>query len=223
MGDGVCNICHGAPGAGYERCWSCTQTMAQVSEPVDLVVPISLCANMSQLHHVLRSYKDAPRQAVRDAFSVRVAALLHRFVARHRTCIRNAAGRDWNTVTVVPSSTGRAGTHPLESVIRMTGLADEYLATLRPGPVATGHNLADDSGFETTADVEDASILIVDDMFTSGARAQSAASAPQVAGATVVAILPIARYIKPEFNVESRELFDAARDIRFSFGTCCLE
>jgi orotate phosphoribosyltransferase len=72
-------------------------------------------------------------------------------------------------------------------------------------------------------DVEGASILLVDDTFTSGARAQSAASALQLAGADVVAILTIGRYIKPEFSDEAREMFDDARATLFSFDTCCLE
>lgn len=36
VGPGVCNLCHGAPGTGWDRCWSCAHTTGQVSRPVQL-------------------------------------------------------------------------------------------------------------------------------------------------------------------------------------------
>jgi hypothetical protein len=53
VGPGVCDLCHSQPSPGYTRCYSCTLTTQQVSRPVDLVVPISLCVRDSQLHWVL--------------------------------------------------------------------------------------------------------------------------------------------------------------------------
>src|SRR6266571_2918641 len=114
VGAGVCDVCHGAPGIGWDRCFSCAQSIRQVSRPVELVVPISLTELLGQLHHVLRSYKreDYPAR-VRDPFRLQVSALLARFLWQHGDCIRSAAGEEWDTMTIVPSSQGRTGPHPL--------------------------------------------------------------------------------------------------------------
>ena len=199
IGAGVCAICHGSPNPGWDRCYSCEQTVAQVSRPVELVVPITLCEAMGQMHHVLRSYKDSPVESVRTRMRLRIAALLYRFLATHRNCIINAAGRDWDVITTVPSSTGRAGTHPLELVIQhIPPVEQEHATLLSRGPGQLEHNHASDDGYEVTEAVSGRSVLLVDDTFTSGARGQSAACALQLAGAHVVAMVPIGRYIQPD-------------------------
>jgi predicted amidophosphoribosyltransferase len=225
IGPGVCDVCHGVPGPGWERCWSCAQTIRQVSRPIELVVPISLTELLGQLHHVLRSYKreDYPL-SVRDRFRLQVSALLARFLWQHGDCIRAAAGEDWDCITIVPSSQGRSGVHPLEEAIRMFPfLADQYRRLLGTGTAKAVHNRASDKAFRVTEDVTGTRVLLVDDTFTSGARAQSAASALQLAGARVVAMVPIGRVIKPDFSTEAAALLTRARAHAFDFAICCLE
>jgi hypothetical protein len=174
---------------------------------------------------VLRSYKreDYPTR-VRDPFRLQVSALLARFLWQHGDCIRGAAGEEWDTITIVPSSQGRTGPHPLEEAIRMFPfLGDQYHSLLAPGEVKADHNQASDHAYVVTADVASQRLLLVDDTFTSGARAESAASALQLAGAHVVAMVPIGRVIKREFSEESGALLDRAREEPFDFDVCCLE
>jgi predicted amidophosphoribosyltransferase len=223
-GDGVCDVCHGAPGAGFQRCWSCYQTTRQVSNPVRLVVPVSLTQLLGQLHHVLRSYKsDAYPQATRAAFGLQVSAILTRFLARHRRCIRDAAAADWNCITIVPSSAGRSGAHPLEGVIQMSSwLNDQYRPLLQAGSESAQHIRASDHAYVATDDVNGLSVLLLDDTFTSGARAQSAASALGRAGAQVIAMVPVGRVINPEFSAEAAALLTRARSQPFDFNRCCV-
>ena len=223
-GDGVCDICHGAPNPGFPRCFSCSQTVAQVTHPVELVVPISLYEVPGQLHHVLRNYKDGYTEAIRSELRPRVAALLWRFLSTHGPHIVEAAGADWDLITSAPASGKRAGRHPLELAIALAApLADQYQATLERGTGPLAHNCASDSGYAVTANVTGANLLLVDDTFTTGARIQSAASALTLAGANVVAAVPIGRVIKPAFSDSTAALWDAARDERFDFDICCLE
>jgi hypothetical protein len=224
IGPGVCDICHGSPNPGWNRCYSCAQTVGQVSRPVELIVPITLCEAMGQMHHVLRAYKDSPDESVRTTMRLRIAALLYRFLATHSNCIANAAGRDWDVITTVPSSTGRAGTHPLELVIQhVPPVEQEHATLLRRGPGQLGHNRASGDGYEVTQDVTGLSVLLVDNTFTSGARGQSAASALQLAGADVVATVPVGRYIRPDFSPTTQTYWKNARAMRFDFQTCCLD
>ncbi len=176
-------------------------------------------------HHVLRSYKrdDYPAR-VREQFRLQVSALLARFLWQHGGCIRTTAGEDWDVITIVPSSHGRTGPHPLEDAIRMFPfLRDQHQVLLAAGARAADHNQASDSAFTVVESVSDRRVLLVDDTFTSGARAQSAASALQLAGAQVVAMVPIGRVIKADFSEESAELLRRARELPFDFGVCCLE
>lgn len=102
-------------------------------------------------------------------------------------------------------------------------LRSTSVRTLEPGRTQLRHLVASDDGFNVIADVNGRSILIVDDTFTSGARCQSAASALQLAGARVVAVLPVGRFIRPDFGEETSALWDAARALPFRFDSCCLE
>ncbi len=220
-GPGVCDICHAAPNSDFDRCYSCYATTRGVSRPVELVVPISLYVVGGQLHHVLRNYKDSPLPNVRDTFRTQVAALLGRFLSGHEKCIEGAAGRKWQLITTVPSSSKRAGVHPLVAAINMLArLKTQLVNPLEPGAVALEHNVASDDGYRVTQSVRGKSFLLIDDTFTTGARLQSAASALQLGGADVVAAVVIGRVVNPEF---SGALWERVSKIRFSFETCCLE
>lgn len=225
IGPGVCNVCHGAPGTGWERCWSCAQSVQGVSRPVELVVPISLTELLGQLHHVLRSYKraDYPEE-VRSRLRLQVGALLARFLATHRSCVENSAGSSWDCTTIVPSSQGRLTAHPLEQVLALfPSLSREYRPLLRPGPETATHNHPSDRAYSVTTAVSGLKVLLLDDTFTSGARLQSAASALQLAGATVVAAVPIGRVVKPDFSPESAALLAKAREKSFDFDVCAVQ
>jgi predicted amidophosphoribosyltransferase len=224
VGDGVCDICHGAPNPGWTRCRSCTQTMRQVTHPTHLVVPISLYEVPGQLHHVLRKYKDGYTEEIRAQLRPRVASLLWRFLSTHGEHITEAAGSNWDLITSVPSSGQRDGQHPLERAIALVRpLAEQHEVLLERGPGALNHNQASDDGYTVIRNVEGENILVVDDTFTSGARIQSAASALSLAGANVVAAVPIGRVINPAFSDATRELWAAACARGFDFEVCALE
>jgi predicted amidophosphoribosyltransferase len=223
-GEGVCDICHGSPNAGFSRCYSCHQTTQQVSRPLSLVVPISLYEIPGQLHHVLRNYKDGYDDAQRYELQLRVAALLLRFLSEHGEHVARTAGEPWEIITSVPSTVPRAGGHPLESTIGLARqLMEQYEPLLERHDGVLGHNQASDTAYRVTGDVAGANVLLVDDTFTSGARIQSAASALSLAGAKVIAAVPIGRVINPDYNESTREFWDAVRRRPFTFDLCCLD
>jgi hypothetical protein len=93
--------------------------MESVNRPLDLIVPISLYRVGEQLHTVLKDYKRSPSERARERHMYQVAAMLHRFMREHRSCLATAAGGDWDTVTIVPSKAPRTEPHPLEKAIRL--------------------------------------------------------------------------------------------------------
>jgi predicted amidophosphoribosyltransferase len=226
-GVGSCDICHGVPNPGYSRCWSCEQSASSVSQPVEVVVPISLYRVGKQLHSVLRGYKSSPDPRARARYRLRVAATLHRFVRDHRSCIEQATGQSWDVVTIVPSKQSRDDEHPMEEVLGLgRDLGDQYRQLLRADQPATGGRVhGGDRWFRAIEDVSELRVLLVDDTFTSGASMQSAASALSLAGAVVVAALPVGRVITtddPRYPHRD-EIWAQRRDLGFSFSRCCLE
>lgn len=221
VGPGVCDLCHSQPSSGYVRCYSCMLTTQQVSRPVELVTPISLCERNSQLHWVLRAYKDSSSPSVRQRFCIQVAALVVRFLRSHRRCIEAAAAQSWEAMVVVPSSRQRPGAHPLEQALGLVSGWDQRLLTgLIPGSGGLDHQRADDRGYAAVAQVRGRSLLLLDDTFTTGARLQSAASALQLAGARVVGAVVVGRFVNPEYCAA---LVKRARARPYDFGRCCLE
>jgi predicted amidophosphoribosyltransferase len=219
-GAGVCEICHGPVELGYSACFNCYQTRSQVRRPTDRVVPISLCENLSHFHYVMRMYKDGRNEEVRGPYRQRIAATLARFLKNHRVCLG-----DWDLLTTIPSGKGRQGEHPLVQAMRLVESLWEDFAELLTGRATPppSHNQARDDAYEVTEEVNGTDILIIDDTFTTGAAAQSAASALQTAGARVVAVVPVARYVKPAFSDAHETYWEAAIARDFSFDVCCLE
>jgi predicted amidophosphoribosyltransferase len=222
-GEGICGLCHGCPNPGFGTCWSCASITSQLSRPCGLVVPISLYDIPSQLHHVLRLYKSPAHQHLHDEFGARVVSLLAHFLAEHGKCIVETAGREWDVITTVPSSGDRTGQHPLVTAIqRVRSLADQHEELLQRGTGTIDHRTATDNGYILTRPLSGERILVVDDTYTSGSRAQSAASALSLGG-DVVAIVAIGRVIRPEFSDTAGAYWKRQRRSPFTFDVCCLE
>lgn len=220
---GVCAVCHSGPGADFDVCHSCWQTMRQVTRPVRRVVPISLYAVPSQLWHMLRRYKDGPDEVARQ-HAIQIAATLSRFVERHDHCLASLSGGPFTLVTVVPSTRPTPHPeHPLIGVVKMVRrLRDAFTPILLRGAGAVGHNQASDGAFVAVRHLDGERILLVDDTLTSGARLQSAASTLYHAGAGNVTALVVGRVIKPDYNENCQRIWARATATNFSFDRCCL-
>ena len=98
----------------------------------------------------------------------------------------------------------------------------EELLLVGGGGVSLGHNVASDEGFVVGRRVDGERVLMVDDTFTTGARAQSAASALSLAGADVVAIVPVGRVVDPGWE-HVGGWWEGWRRRPFTFDTCAPE
>jgi hypothetical protein len=177
----------------------------------------------SQLHHILRHYKSDRYPRLHNEFGAQVVSLLSYFLTTHWDCIEQAVGGAWDVITTVPSSRDRDGEHPLVTAIDRVSLRDQYEPLLQRGSVAIDHLRASDDGYRVKRPLDGERILLVDDTFTSGARAQSAASRLALDGGDVVAIVPIGRVIDPAFNEAASEYWKQVRRTPFTFEACCIE
>ncbi|HEX9529559.1 MAG TPA: hypothetical protein VF954_00380 [Acidimicrobiales bacterium] len=219
----ACALCHGhLPSGAGALCSGCATVSRQVAA-CPVVAPVSLYAVGGGLHRVLRGYKDDPLPSVRLSCRRQLAQLLGGFLADHGPCVAEAAGRRWDGVAVVPSSAGRPGPHPLGRVVaEALGGKGELYEVLAPGPVRPDHRRARRGGFVVSGAVRGARLLLVDDTWTSGARAQSAACALREAGALVAAVVPIGRVGDPGFSPEASADWERWRGRAFDPADCCV-
>jgi predicted amidophosphoribosyltransferase len=214
-GPEVCACCFDLT-AGATRCYHCAHDAAFI----DAMAAISYSIGGEQLHYALAGYKRYTGMPARY-FTAGLAAVLWRHLADHEACLARAAAVDgFDLVTTVPSSdAGRDETHPLHRLVGelVKPLHPRYERLLRRTDVAvTAHRFNADR-YRTGAGLGGRTVLLIDDTWTTGANAQSAAAALKAAGAGRVAALVIGRYINREWGHNDRQLrrltqpFDWAR------------
>jgi adenine/guanine phosphoribosyltransferase-like PRPP-binding protein len=126
-------------------------------------------------------------------------------------------------MTTVPSTRQRAGPRPLEGAIaRVEALRVNHKRVLTNGPTPVQRLAPADDNFVVTTNVSGGSILLLDDTFTTGTSAQAAASALQLAGATVRGIVVAGRFMNPDFSHETQDLWDSVERMPFDFDSCCI-
>jgi hypothetical protein len=202
-GPGVCHTCHGPAGAGYGRCWSCAVVTRQLGPGTTAppVVPISIFAPGSNLHRVLVTYKSGPDAGERARCGAGLAELIATWLSLHGHCLARVAGGGWDVIDVVPSTRRADPVHPLAAALAtLPALAGRVAPLLGRGPAPVGHLQPAADAFRTcsTAPPSGARVLLLDDVYTTGAHALSAAAALEAAGARVVAIVPVGRLVHAE-------------------------
>jgi predicted amidophosphoribosyltransferase len=212
-GPGVCSVCL-TPTGVFDRCLPC-QRGPRVA---DGVLAISYSLHGSPLHAALREYK---RDAGPGAHRLRVdlAALLWRFLALHERCLASVAGvPGFDLVTAVPSLDPRPPLQAIIAAIAPTAARHRLLLARRPGDVEVRR--PDPQMFAPRTALAGEAVLLIDDTWTTGSTAQSAALALKRAGARAVGVAVIGRHIHAEFR-DNRRLLDRVRG-RFAWSSCAL-
>lgn len=174
-GTDVCNTCFNLT-RGFDRCYAC----AHGERWLDLVAPISYSVAHEQLHHALATYKRASGGVARR-FTIELAAVLWRHLQAHEACLARGAGiARFDVVTTVPSSEpARDAKHPLREIVgELVGPTRERHERLleRSATPAPGREFHPDK-YSPVRGLSGEAVLLVDDTWTTGANAQSAAYA----------------------------------------------
>jgi predicted amidophosphoribosyltransferase len=223
-GSGICSTCKTFIDAAlYSTCYACSGQPSLL----DAVVPITYSAHLGQIHTVLRTYKDAASEDARRFASIRLTAILWRFLETHETCIAAAADTSrFGLVTTVPSSSiARDERGSLRQIVEWCApIKDRFQRVLAPAEEVSAGRGYDEHRYTATRDVAGETVLLVDDTWTSGGHAQSAAHALREAGAVTVALVAIGRHVRPEWQVGSTscEQLLTALPKRFSWDTCAV-
>lgn len=203
-GPDVCGTCFNFT-RGYARCYACTQNESHAA----VVAPISYSVGHEQLHHALAQYKRLTGNIARR-LTVELAAVLWRHLAQHERCIADAAGvAQFELVTTVPSGDRRRDEHhPLRRIVgELAGPTRERYERLlvRTDATAPPRGFSRDK-FAAARSLSGQPVLLIDDTWTTGASAQSAAAALKRAGAGPVAVVVIGRHLNREWHENDRRL-----------------
>lgn len=216
-GPGVCRRCFNLID-GYDHCYACT---CQESV-LDALAPISYSVAYEQLHHALASYKRLSGAPARR-LAAQLAAVLWRYLAVHEGCLARAAGVDgFPIVTSVPSGDrARDESHPLRWIVgEAVGLTrDRHRRLLHRSTLPAAPRAFSRQKYFTAPSLSGEPVLLIDDTWTTGANAQSAAAALKAGGAGAVAAVVIGRHVSRDWHQNNRRLQALAA---FDWSTCAL-
>jgi hypothetical protein len=228
QGDGICPVCRtGCP--GYARCYRCGVERSLLgSGAADAVGLIALAFNRDEQfgYELLRYKHERVPEGTRRDLSIRLAAVLWKWLAIHRRCLATAAGvDDFPIITSVPTSNRqRHGRHPLVAVVSeiVEGTNDNYRDLLRRSDVAMGDHDYRADRFTIAQRLHGEPILVVDDRWTSGAQLQGASAALKAAGSGPVAVLAMGRHYYPS-DERNGAVEEQRRKRRWSWDECLFD
>ena len=224
-GEGICPRCRTWADEDSDNaehpgeCENCRDVRTALGmDPLRLAV-VSMYKKPSDLRDWLTRYKgrDDEEDVYEPAFVDIVRSIFGRFVIEHGQALEAAAGT-FDAMVVVPS-TSRPGRHPLEAVLESLGLDTPLLHLLERGAGDLGFRRPAKDGFKVTGDHESMRVILVDDVYTTGSRLNSAAAALTVAGHHVSAGLVLARRVNPAYNQRAAALWQTAASAPFRWET----
>ncbi|WP_068056421.1 hypothetical protein [Nocardia xishanensis] len=180
---------------------------------------VSLYCKPSPLRDWLTCYKGRidDSEPFIESYVPNVRALLGRFIIEHGRAI-GALSDGLDGLVVVPS-TDRPGPHPLEEIIRSLDIDIPVLPILRRGHGDLGFRKPSRDGYEVTVTGHTGQrLVVVDDVYTTGARINSAAYALVQAGCTLGAAIVVARRVNPGYSEAAQEFWNGQRAKTFDWA-----
>jgi hypothetical protein len=214
----VCEVCFNFT-RGFRHCYACANTENRLAA----VAPISYSVAGEQLHHALLGYKRLKGNVARR-LERELGAVLWRFLTLHERCVAKAAGVDrFELVTTVPSGDrDRDLDHPLRGIVgELVGPTHvRHQLLLMRSRVDVPPRTVHPDKFEPLRNLHGEAVLLIDDTWTTGASAQSAAAALEGAGAGPVGAVVIGRHVNREWHENDRRLRELTQP--FDWARCAL-
>ncbi len=204
----TCRMCT-TPVDGYELCWRCRDHQ-RTSGLADLVAPLAYALDGTESAAAVRNYKNHPRRCERERCGSIVGEVLRLAMSLHERCIGAVVGQPVSARVVIPSLTSRLGAHPMAAIAETLGLVGDVV--LRPALDARCDRVVDAEKFVVEGAVTGRHMLVIDDVWTTGSNAQSAALAVRRAGAAAVSVMVIARWLNPRHPLSPRFIRERLND-----------
>ncbi len=207
---GICTACRSGSDVNARLCGPCRQAERTLGA-LPTIVPITMSENLSQLHAVLRGYKDSFNAQERERKTRQLAALVATFFESHAACVGA-----FDLLVTVPSAR-RDSTSAIVS--RIGSLTNRREAVLHPTR-SLDHRDYDASAFRVDTTVRGRTVVLLDDTFTTGSAIYSAAAAVQAAGGEVVSGVVIGRHVNDWAT--NAPIMEWLRDLPWLETECCI-
>lgn len=219
---GLCGRCGGVCDPTYPECYLCSQVYA--GQLNDLFV----CSYsfMPGLESLLHKYKD---WANYEWAAKPLASLLDRSLAEHRECFALSVGVRDVVYTWVPSNNPRRTFDHLKRILDTAPSTpslpweDQIIARSSQHDRPARRQLAPEAYVVNRAALAGRSVVLLDDVWTTGASMASAAAALRDAGAANVVGLVLGRQLNRSYReAESAELYEEIDRRDWTNGQCSL-
>jgi len=177
-------------------CETCA-VAAQALGTLTPVVPIALYTKPSPLRDVLTYYKPG-REVFEPRFRALLGDLIRRFFTAHGSNLEHHLG-GWTDIVVVPS-TYRTGEHPLREVLQTVGVINRSGLVQGVGLPGRHRTYEPDLFRVDSVRASRRRVLLIEDVYVTGARSQSCATALRSAGADVAGIVAVGRRVNPNHD-----------------------
>ena len=151
---------------------------------------------ITQSGRVMRGYKNAAFPGG-GTFRQTVMLLAALGLLGHVQCPGHLTGTPisaWATVPSLPPKQGQS-VHPLNEIVRTLAKPGAIEVTLQPGIAVSNPRDINSSHYSAASDAAGQHVLVIDDTWTGGGPATSAALAVRSAGATHVSVFLYARWL----------------------------
>lgn len=200
----TCAVCT-TPVTGFERCYQCS-SHGQAGL-ADAAAFLTYAVADQQSGYVMRGYKARPPL---EEHRTIVTLLILLALSTHAGCPGRLAGVSVTHWATVPSLPAKPGEHPLHEIV--SNLAAGREAPLVAAAKAQFPRDVSAQHFSTSVRLpSDSHVLLIDDTWVRGGRAQSAALALRKAGAAHVSALVVARWFKEDFGDNAKFLSEISR------------
>ncbi|HME46546.1 amidophosphoribosyltransferase [Mycobacterium sp.] len=199
----TCAVC-ATPVDGFAWCWRCRQDR-RIPGLADLVVPLTYAIGGTQSATLLWHYKDDPVRKVREQHTLILNWLLYLAISLHERCVAAVVGSPVSLRMTIPSLSGRTGLHPFSALAQwMKAISGSIVLAPAPGAICDRIVSGDKFAVEPDAPLDGQHVLLLDDTWTTGSNAQSAALAVRRAGAAAVSVMVVGRWLSPNYGNTAR-------------------
>lgn len=201
----TCEVCTTPIEQRFTVCFQCNRRRERDLPLADRIGTLTYAWSGHQSGRLMEGYKGRNRNVTQDHVST--VTLLSLFALQvHGHCAEQLAGLAATHWTSVPSLPRREGDHALRALVRPF-VPGQELRLVAAEAVRNPRELSPAHFTAVELLPSRSHVLIIDDTWTSGAHAQSAAVVVRAAGAAQVSVLILARWLKPDPQYPVTERF----------------
>ncbi|WP_162815400.1 phosphoribosyltransferase [Microbacterium arborescens] len=191
--------CLRCTGAENGTCYRCDDWISRGDE-ADRVIPLAYGVYNTQFRSELRAYKNESFPRGQQPALRTLRALMWSFSYYHAGCLIAVSSEAPTVVTTVPSGRARQGMHPFEKVAQFAPAEWDRVDALRRYDIEERACDPESVTFRNSEVLDGQHVVVLDDAWATGSKAEGVAMAARREGATEVTIITIGRIVNTSYS-----------------------